>query len=225
MLPEDSNGPPAVILSMDIHLRYIIYWTLSIPSLRLLRSDAVSGHRRRWTIRGSIPLLMMFTASSLHPIFVSVRTTLTVRPSLLSTLMDPTTDILSRAESSDFRVPAATLANLSQIIFAAQNHVLLGIRYEQSNLKESVIEIVILTMFFGPCTFLSTYSTLTLTGAGLFTILIAVATYILLCVLEHLVQPCLCSHVAAAYEVLRTRDMRLCLWQSSPCGCRRSHIG
>ena len=153
VLPEDSNGPPAVILSMDIHLRYIIYWTLSIPSLRVLRSDAVSGHRRRWTIRGSIPLLMMFTAFSLHPLSEFVCTSLTILPSLLSTLMQPITDILSRAESTDFRVPEATLANLSRIIFAAQNHVLLGISYEQSNLKESVIEIVILTMFFGTYTF------------------------------------------------------------------------
>ncbi|RPD53457.1 hypothetical protein L226DRAFT_151187 [Lentinus tigrinus ALCF2SS1-7] len=70
--------------------------------------------------------------------------------------------VVPRAGPIYFQVTEATRANLSQMIFTARTEVLLGMSYDGSIVKESIVDVVVLTMFF-----------------GLFTVLSAVAAYVL----------------------------------------------
>ncbi len=81
-------------------------------------------------------------------------------------------------------VSEAAVANLSQTLLVTQQQVLQGFDYSGIYLKASLIDVTILTMFFGMSylpqilkqTLNSTYSL----RPGLFTVLTAVAAYILL---------------------------------------------
>ncbi|RPD71239.1 hypothetical protein L226DRAFT_204913 [Lentinus tigrinus ALCF2SS1-7] len=76
--------------------------------------------------------------------------------------MDPHLNVWSRRAPTYLNVSEAAVANLSQTVNATLQQVVIGITYEGSYLKESLVDIVILTMFF-----------------GLFTVLTVVAAYVL----------------------------------------------
>ena len=81
-------------------------------------------------------------------------------------------------------ITQAALANLSQALDASLQHVELTFVYEMSYLRQSTINLVLLTVFFGMSShFVSRKrASAHATATGLCTVLAIVAVYVLLCV-------------------------------------------
>ena len=63
--------------------------------------------------------------------------------------MDSHLAVWPRVAPAFLNVSEAAVANLSQTVAATLDQVTVGLSYEGSYLKESLVNIVILTMFFG----------------------------------------------------------------------------
>ncbi len=103
---------------------------------------------------------------------------------LLPAIMDTSAGLWPRGVLTYLNVSEAAVANLSQTLLVTQQQVLQGFDYSGIYLKASLIDVTILTMFFG-MPYLPQISKQTLNSTdslrpGLFTVLTAVAAYILL---------------------------------------------
>ncbi len=66
-----------------------------------------------------------------------------------SPLLDPSSDLLSQNVTAN--ISQASLVNLSQIMAALEDEVAIAFTFEEYYLKDTMIRMGILTMFFGTC--------------------------------------------------------------------------